>query len=99
MDIIGSPQIDYNKKTIGFFFHCNKAHSVRLAGSFNNWLPNRLELKEEKEGLWHVDIPILPHGRYLYKYVVDDNTWMEDYDNPLHEPDGINGFYSVLEVD
>jgi len=52
-----------------------------------------------KDGLWQLVIPMLTAGRYHYKFLVDDKTWIEDFDNPYREPDGFNGFNSILIIE
>jgi hypothetical protein len=40
----------------------------------------------------------LQPGRYLYKFVVDGNRWLQDPENPVGEDDGHQGQNSVLVV-
>jgi 1,4-alpha-glucan branching enzyme len=98
MQPLTSPQINTAKKTIEFYAHNNCASHVTLSGSFNNWAKDELVMHPEKDGLWKIEIPMLPKGRYSYKYFVDDKMWMEDVDNPYREPDGLIGFNSILNI-
>jgi len=93
-----SPQINPQKKTIEFFAHNNCASQVCLTGSFNNWAQDVLFMQPEQDGLWKIEIPMLPAGKYSYKFYVDDKMWMEDVDNPYREPDGRTGFNNVFTV-
>ncbi len=52
------------------------AHSVCVAGSFNDWQPDVLAAKKKKGGVWSLDLA-LPPGRYEYKFVVD-GVWCCD---------------------
>lgn len=92
------PFINKKKKTIEFHIRCGSASHVSLAGSFNHWAEDQLELKHLKDDNWKIEIPMLPHGKYYYKFFIDDRMWMEDIENPLREPDGITGWYSVLTI-
>jgi len=94
----GSPFINQHKKTIEFYVQNDHASQISLAGSFNHWAKDVLLLEPGRDGVWKIEIPMLPAGRYQYKFLVDDRTWMEDYDNPLHEPDGFRGFNSILII-
>jgi serine protease AprX len=94
-----SPDIDPNKKSIGFYVQHDCATQITLAGSFNQWASDVLYLEAGKDGLWHLEIPMLAAGRYQYKFLVDGKTWIEDFDNPYREPDGFNGFNSILMVE
>ena len=98
MKPVSSPHINPKKKTIAFYIHNDCAQQISLAGSFNHWAHNDLLMKPCKDGRWKIEIPILPKGRYHYKFFLDDKMWMEDVDNPYREPDGVSGFNSVLLV-
>jgi len=94
-----SPHVNPDKKTIGFYVQHDCANQVTLAGSFNQWADDVLYLEAGKNGLWHLEIPMLAAGRYQYKFLVDRKTWIEDFANPYREPDGVNGFNSILIVE
>ena len=94
-----SPFINKRKKAIEFYIQNPCASHISLAGSFNHWAHDSLLLEPAKNGLWKIEIPMLPKGKYQYKFFVDDKIWTEDFDNPLREPDGLNGFNSILTVE
>lgn len=93
-----SPFINKRKKAIEFYIQNPCASHISLAGTFNHWAHDSLLLEPSANGLWKIEIPMLPKGTYQYKFFVDDKTWMEDIDNPYREPDGLNGFNSILMV-
>jgi 1,4-alpha-glucan branching enzyme len=93
-----SPHIDAKKRTIEFFLKNNCASQVSLSGSFNHWAHDVLLMKPDPDGVWKIEIPMLPEGKYQYKFIVDDKMWTEDIDNPYREPDGLIGFNSILTV-
>ena len=93
-----SPLINSRQKTIDFIVQHECASQISLAGSFNRWEQDVLLLEPGTNGLWKIEIPMLPAGRYLYKFFVDDRQWMEDINNPWREPDGFSGFNSILIV-
>jgi serine protease AprX len=94
-----SPCVSKTKKSIEFIMHNDCASQVVLAGSFNHWSHEVLLMEPHKNGMWKIEIPLLPPGKYQYKFYIDDSRWMEDVDNPWRQPDGIAGFNSVLIVD
>ena len=94
-----SPYINGQKKTIEFYVHHDCASQFSLAGSFNHWAQDVLLLEPGKKGLWKIAIPMLPAGKYHYKFFVDDKMWLEDVDNPYREPDGYHGFNSILVIE
>jgi len=94
-----SPFINHEKRTIAFYVQNDQASQISLSGSFNHWAQDVLLMEPGKDGLWKIEIPMLPKGTYQYKFFVDDKTWMDDIDNPYREPDGQNGFNSILMVE
>jgi len=94
-----SPFINKKKKAIEFYIQNPCASHISLAGSFNNWAHDALLMEPSSNGLWKIQIPMLPQGTYQYKFFVDDKLWMEDIDNPLRQPDGLNGFNSILMIE
>ena len=99
MKTYDSPHIDKKRKSIEFLVHNDCASQISLAGSFNLWAQNILLMEPHKNGMWKIEIPLLPAGRYPYKFFIDDHLWMEDVDNPYREPDGLAGFNSILIIE
>ena len=99
MKVHDSPFINKRKKTIEFYIQNECAQQISLAGSFNHWAQDVLLMQCDKDGVWKITIPMLPQGKYYYKFFIDDRMWVEDVDNPHRVPDGRNGWNSVLMVD
>jgi len=93
-----SPFINQEKKSIEFYIENECAEQISLAGSFNHWAEDVLLLEPSKNGVWKIEIPLLKEGKYTYKFFIDGKAWMEDVDNPYREPDGFNGFNSLLFI-
>jgi serine protease AprX len=93
-----SPVVHKKKKTIEFYINNECAHQISLAGSFNHWAQDVLLMEPGRNGVWKIEIPMLPKGTYKYKFFIDDRMWVEDIDNPMREPDGLNGWNSVFTV-
>lgn len=103
MKLRESPYINRRKKRIEFYVHHLNAAAckhISLAGSFNHWATDVLQMEPERVtgGGWKISIPMLPNGKYYYRFLIDDKMWMEDIENPLREPDGVTGWNSVLTV-
>lgn len=96
---VKSPRLNTRQRTIEFHLRHTCATQVSLAGSFNHWEQDVLLLEPRKAGLWTIEIPMLPPGKYSYKFFIDKRTWQEDINNPYREPDGFNGFNSILFID
>jgi serine protease AprX len=94
-----SPQINYNRNSIEFYTQHDCAFQIALAGTFNYWAHDTLLLEPGRNGSWKIEIPMLPAGRYQYKFFADDKVWLEDVNNPYREPDGFSGFNSILVIE
>lgn len=94
-----SPFVNQQKKSIEFYIQTDCASQISLAGSFNAWANDVLLLEPGRNGFWKIEIPMLPAGRYKYKFFIDDKMWVEDVDNPYREPDGFSGFNSLLIIE
>ncbi len=98
MKLHESPYLNKRKKMIEFFIEHDFARQISLAGSFNHWAQDVLLMEPGRKGMWKIEIPMLPNGTYRYKFFIDDKMWVEDVENPLREPDGFNGWNSLLVV-
>lgn len=92
-----------------FRFSAPSAHVVQLCGSWeeNNWCRGQAETgsfrigemsDDDGDGLWEIVID-LPPGRYQYKFVIDEQNWKEDPNNPQRTDDGYGGFNSIVIVE
>ncbi len=74
-----------------------KAQDVRIAGDFNNWLPEKTPmLHTEGPDTFRALIRLDP-GRYRYRLVVD-GQWQTDPFNAVSEPNPFGEMNSVVEV-
>jgi serine protease AprX len=94
-----SPRIDDRQKTIGFYIQHDFATQISLAGSFNQWANDALLLEPGQNGIWKIEIPMLPAGKYEYKFFLDEKIWIEDINNPYRQPDGFSGFNSIIIIE
>jgi serine protease AprX len=94
-----SPLVNNRQNTISFYVQHDCASQISLAGSFNHWAQDVLLLEPGRNGIWKIEIPMLPAGKYQYKFFVDDRSWIEDVNNPYREPDGFSGFNSILLIE
>jgi len=71
-----------------------EAGDVKLAGEFNNWVPEAT--KKQEDGSWSRVLSLAP-GKYMYKFVVDEE-WRVNSDLPsLVDKDGNTN--NVVEVE
>ena len=64
------------------------AHRVSLAGSFNDWQADGVQLVRNAEtGIWTGTVPLLP-GEHQYLFVVDGAEWIPDPEAHAQVDDG-----------
>ncbi len=93
-----SPVVDKEEGKIKFFYHNDVVRRVGLVGTFNHWESNKDVFKCDDRQLWTIEIPMLSPGKYLYKFVLNNQNWVDDPTNLHKESDGYNGFNSILEI-
>lgn len=71
------------------------ARRVFLAGSFNDWRPRQLQMKQTDNG-WHLPMYIR-EGTHTYKFVVD-GQWITDPANPQIRDDGAGNLNSFISI-
>jgi len=73
------------------------AHTVSVAGSFNEWDPDALPMTRTADGTWITTIA-LPVGEHSYQFVVDGRQWRPDPTAHAQVDDGFGGTNSVIVV-
>jgi len=68
--------------------------AVDIAGSFNCW--QRVSMGRQPDGGWTTTLKLEP-GSYQFKFIVDDNVWRHDPDQPTTD-DNMGGLNNVIEV-
>jgi 1,4-alpha-glucan branching enzyme len=62
------------------FKYSNQEHagSAVLAGEFNSWSTTDTPMKKLKDGSFSVTISLKAGCSYAFRYVLDDNIWVND---------------------
>jgi 1,4-alpha-glucan branching enzyme len=73
------------------------ADSIALVGEFNAWNAHSHPLHQTRgDGEWHISL-ILPANRaYRFRYLVDNQEWMDDDHADGYEANPFGGFDSVV---
>jgi serine protease AprX len=83
---------------ITFSLHEHAASSVQVLGSWDGWRAPGIVATSVEPGYWRT-LPLhLPAGRYIYKFLVDGQRWLDDPNNPRKVPDGLGGLNSAVVV-
>ncbi len=83
-----------DRAPVVFRFLAPAAQTVSVAGSFNSWVPQRLE--RQGDGTWTLPLPILP-GTHEYVYIVDGLAVVPP-ESPRLVDDGMGGVSGVVVV-
>ena len=54
-----------------------EGETVYLLGEFNDWQTSHA-MKRMKDGHWRVSVDLEPNREYQFRYLVDDQTWLND---------------------
>lgn len=82
---------------VRFIFYAPGAHSVSVAGTFNQWDPQAAPLTPTAtSGLWTTTVA-LPLGQHQYAFLVDGTQWVVDPVAPTVD-DGFGHRNSVVAV-
>jgi 1,4-alpha-glucan branching enzyme len=84
------------EKPHDFSLNLPKAQAVSVAGSFNNWDPNRNAMCKGQRGIWKATI-WLPPGRYEYRFVAD-GQWLSDPRAKESVPNSFGSTNSVVVI-
>ena len=85
------------EKGVVFTFKSPAARDVRLAGDFNDWVPDKnVETRVGPDGTWEKIVRLGP-GVYQYRYFVD-GEWRSDPSNPRRVAGPAGGVNSVLII-
>jgi 1,4-alpha-glucan branching enzyme len=75
------------------------ATAVNLVGDFNDWDTGGTPMKRRKDGSFSVTIDLDTDREYQYKYLIDSQTWENDWAADKYTPSPLgDGDNSVVVV-
>jgi 1,4-alpha-glucan branching enzyme len=83
--------------TVRLELHDDRARSVCIVGTFNDWDPKTMPMLATGPGQWIRELALSP-GIYEYQYVVD-GRWINDPHAVKSTPNPFGGRNSVLVVE
>ncbi|HEV2391638.1 MAG TPA: isoamylase early set domain-containing protein [Verrucomicrobiae bacterium] len=83
-------------KEVAFAIDKPAAQNVLLAGTFNEWIPERTPLRKDAQGKWTTTLSLAP-GRYEYRFVAD-GQWLSDPTAKESVPNDFGSANSVIAV-
>jgi len=98
LNVVGCKPPRVENGHLMFVFHDDNAQSVSVAGDFNGWSQVATPLKRNDSGLWFAEIIVPAAGRFEYKFIIDDQRWIEDPSNGMKAPNNYGGLNSVIVI-
>lgn len=85
--------------------------ALAIGGTMNSWNPAETMMKKVDADTWKLKLEDVRLGDFIYKFVIfhknpldkdfnnqTDMTWIEDPFNANRQPDGFDGYNSVLDL-
>lgn len=76
-----------------------KAHHVNLCGEFNDWSTSANPMERHKDGSFTLTLKLKAGREYRYRYLVDDERWVNDYAADGYITNRYNGLDSIVRVE
>ncbi len=91
-----SPRVETER--VIFIYRDPRAQRVEIRGEWDNWRAGILLAEQIEAGVWVAEMPKPRMGFYTYKFLIDDQTWLDDPENPTRRENLYGEFDSVLVV-
>ena len=85
------------RRRVTFLYEDDPGMVVAVAGSFNEWLPDKQLIDKNSDGIYTGTMMLAP-GVYEYKFVINGD-WKIDEHNPNFAPNDIGSLNSVLVLE
>jgi len=85
------------RRRVTFLYEDEPGKVVAVAGSFNEWLPDKQLVDKSGDGIYTGTMMLAP-GTYEYKFVVN-GEWVIDENNPNFVPNDIGSLNSQLVLE
>jgi 1,4-alpha-glucan branching enzyme len=76
------------------------ADRINLVGDFNNWDPESLPLRQDRQANWQVEMELDAGREYRFRYLFDDSHWVYDWhaDKSITDSGGGNDSVVIAEL-
>ncbi len=90
-----SPHVENDR--VHFLYRDPRAHSVQVRGEWDNWQAS-LSAQRIDGGVWHAEMPKPANGFYAYRFFINNQTWLDDPENPQRRTNPYGEYDSVLVI-
>ncbi len=75
------------------------ADHIALVGDFNNWDVHHHLLRQTHNDMdWHISLDLEPNHTYRFRYLVNDEEWMDDDHADDYATNPFGGFDSIVDT-
>jgi 1,4-alpha-glucan branching enzyme len=75
------------------------ADHIALVGDFNDWNEHSHLLQQTHNDMdWHITLDLEPDRSYYFRYLVNDEEWMDDDHADRYEANPFGGFDSIVNT-
>lgn len=74
-----------------------EANTANLCGDFNDWSRDTHPMRRRKDGTFAATLR-LPEGQYQYRYLLDGDRWVNDWNADDYLPNGYGSDNSVVII-
>lgn len=85
-----------NEVEVTFAYDANGAESVALVCEANGWEP--VAMKRSKQGTFQTKVRLPKDGRYQFRYLVDEQKWVNDEAADAYAPNEHGSTNSIVET-
>lgn len=86
---------DYCK--VKFLMNFDNAETIEISGLNNDW-QNTISMSKKKDGSFSCDINLAKETRHEFKYLVNDNVWINEPEADAEHWNIFGGTNSVINV-
>ena len=79
-------------------FNLDSQRAISVVGDFNGWHPGMTPFSLMPDGSLEATATVRAGERYGFRYLGEDNRWLNDHDHAQYEPNGSGEENSVLDV-
>jgi 1,4-alpha-glucan branching enzyme len=75
-----------------------RADNVYLVGDFNNWDEQATPMEKKKGNRFSVTLDLEPNREYQYRYLINGQSWENDWEADKYVPNPFSGDNSVIST-
>lgn len=75
-----------------------RANTVNLVGDFNNWDEQATPMEKKKGNRFSVTLDLEPNREYQYRYLINGQSWENDWEADKYVPNPFSGDNSVIST-